>query len=312
MKKHYYLIVLLLTCKICEGQNLIPNGDFEQYSGCPDNVAQLDSASFWFNPTYATPDYFNSCSNPSIVGVPNNTGVGYQNAYGGSAYSGIHLWHMNVPNYREYIEVPLLSTLTFNVCYELKMYISLSEFSSYNSSALGVYFSKTSFTNFSTSYNLPFIPQINNSSLNLPDFINWTLVTGSYTAQGGESFLILGNFKSDLNTTVTLTPNIGDNVVYIYIDSVYLAPCFPTSNHEQIVNGAIDINPNPFFNRINIRLQNNQQSEIILYDITGRNLLQQRFTNSTSLNTEQLADGIYIYQLRNKSGTSTSGKVIKQ
>jgi len=40
--------------------------------------------------------------------------------------------------------------------------------------------------------------------------------------------------------------------------------------------------------------------------------LQQAFTSSTELNTEQLADGIYFYEIRNSKGTLTTGKVVKQ
>ena len=70
--------------------------------------------------------------------------------------------------------------------------------------------------------------------------------------------------------------------------------------------------PNPFNDNLNISVKENEQTEIILYDIFSRKLLQQTFTNSTTLNTEQLANGIYIYELRNRNGTIRNGKVIKQ
>jgi hypothetical protein len=69
--------------------------------------------------------------------------------------------------------------------------------------------------------------------------------------------------------------------------------------------------PNPFNDKLNITINNNELSDIILYDITSRNLIQQKFTNSISLNTEQLAKGIYLYEVRNKSGVIKKGKVVK-
>lgn len=78
------------------------------------------------------------------------------------------------------------------------------------------------------------------------------------------------------------------------------------------VVSSTTIFPNPFNNEIEIRTTNTEQVEIILFDMASRKLLQQKFTESVSLNTAQLAKGIYIYEVRNKNGTSTNGKVIKQ
>ena len=70
--------------------------------------------------------------------------------------------------------------------------------------------------------------------------------------------------------------------------------------------------PNPFSDNLNVTVNENEQSQIILYDILSRKLLQQTFTNSTTLNTEQLANGIYIYELRTMNGVIKKGKIIKQ
>ncbi len=64
-------------------------------------------------------------------------------------------------------------------------------------------------------------------------------------------------------------------------------------------------------NNLNIKINNNEQSEIILYDILSRKLLQQKFTNFISLTTGQLAKGMYLYEVRNKNGVIKKGKVIK-
>lgn len=81
-------------------------------------------------------------------------------------------------------------------------------------------------------------------------------------------------------------------------------------------NYLMTISPNPFTDKINLISNNKELSEIILYDITSRNLLQQKFTNSISLNTEQLSKGIYIYEVRNNpdksGGVVKKGKVVKE
>ena len=38
---------------------------------------------------------------------------------------------------------------------------------------------------------------------------------------------------------------------------------------------------------------------------------QKEFINSISINTEQLAKGIYLYEVRNKNGVIKKGKVVK-
>ena len=70
--------------------------------------------------------------------------------------------------------------------------------------------------------------------------------------------------------------------------------------------------PNPFTNRMSITISNNSPCDIILYDLSSRNILQQTFTKSTTLNTEQLANGMYFYTIQNRNGIIKTGKVIKE
>lgn len=70
--------------------------------------------------------------------------------------------------------------------------------------------------------------------------------------------------------------------------------------------------PNPFTNKLNIITENNNPSEINIYDITSRKIITQNFINSTSINTDYLAKGIYIYELRNNEGLIKRGKMVKE
>ncbi len=73
----------------------------------------------------------------------------------------------------------------------------------------------------------------------------------------------------------------------------------------------VTVFPNPFNDKIEVVIKNNIQSEVFLFDVTSRKILQQKFTNSVSLNTEQLAKGIYLYEVRDKNGLYKTGKVLK-
>jgi len=136
------LTLLLLTIslyRICHGQNLVPNGNFEQHSSCPTNTNQLYKATYWINPTVWTPDYYHKCAG-GTVGVPNNAG-GFQNALSDSAYAGIFLYSAS-PG-REYIETPLTTSLVAGSSYFFEMYINLLDNSKYSARNIGVYFSDT-------------------------------------------------------------------------------------------------------------------------------------------------------------------------
>jgi|GEM_PF-4303764 len=70
--------------------------------------------------------------------------------------------------------------------------------------------------------------------------------------------------------------------------------------------------PIPFNDKINIYFDNGEMHKIILYDITSKELLQYSFRNSITINTEELAKGIYIYEISNKDGVIKKGKIIKE
>ena len=79
-------------------------------------------------------------------------------------------------------------------------------------------------------------------------------------------------------------------------------------------NNSLEVNifPNPVISTLAININNIEEAEIILYDLSSRKLLQQTFTNTTTINTEQLAKGMYLYEVRNRNGIIKNGKVIKE
>ena len=83
------------------------------------------------------------------------------------------------------------------------------------------------------------------------------------------------------------------------------------NNVDKAIN-SVNAFPNPFSTQLTFVLTDKVQTTVTLYDFLGRHILQQAFTSSTELNTEQLADGIYFYEIRNSKGTLTTGKVVKQ
>jgi hypothetical protein len=94
-----------------------------------------------------------------------------------------------------------------------------------------------------------------------------------------------------------------------FCDASYMV----NSLNASITDGSkVVVFPNPFSNQLTFSVSVNEQTTVSLYNFLGQEILQQTFTNSTTINTEQLADGIYFYELRNDTGTLKTGKVIKQ
>jgi hypothetical protein len=81
---------------------------------------------------------------------------------------------------------------------------------------------------------------------------------------------------------------------------------------NEVNENGVNLFPNPFTTQLNITTTNNDQSKIILYDITSKIIIQQKFTGSVSLNTEQLKKGIYLFEIRNKNGIIKKGEIIKE
>lgn len=86
----------------------------------------------------------------------------------------------------------------------------------------------------------------------------------------------------------------------------------PYTAMASVAKETINIYPNPFCNQLIFKLTGNEQAKISLYNFLGQQVMQQTFTNSTIINTEQLVYGIYFYELRNNKGVVKTGKVVKQ
>lgn len=110
-----------------------------------------------------------------------------------------------------------------------------------------------------------------------------------------------------------------DSVVGLYKSEYYYGSTWNqdcdqilTSVDEFSDNSLVKVYPNPFSTQLTFSLADNVPITVSLYNFLGQQVLQQTFTNSATINTEQLADGIYLYELRNDKGALKTGKVVKQ
>ena len=75
---------------------------------------------------------------------------------------------------------------------------------------------------------------------------------------------------------------------------------------------GITVYPNPVSDQLTINSNTSEPVEIILYDITAREILHKIFTNSVTLKTDQLPKGVYLYRIINPSGGEQTGKIVKE
>ncbi len=236
-KTFFYTQLVILFSPNGFSQNLVYNGDFEIYSTCPDNTSiptlmQIEYCTGWTAPRrQGTSDYFNVCSplNPQqtvpTVGVPHNL-FGTQEPMSGNGYVGLYGWFSfgyNLFEYREYVQTKLAQHLQKGKAYKFSFNASLA-YSSYTIQKLGAVFSKESFYE-DTDDRINAVPQIVNSNGYLLDSLGWTLIEGTFLADGTEEYLTIGYFEDSVtmkDTIPILDPNEYFHWCYFYIDNACL------------------------------------------------------------------------------------------
>lgn len=200
--------------------NLVPNPSFEQFTACPPGVAPPFTAAIWSLPSVGgSSDYYNSCAPAaSYVSTPVN-GFGNQAPRTGSGYAGFILRPTNL--YREYLEVPLTAPLVAGNTYQVSFYVSLADQSKWAIDKFGAYLSVGSVGPITGAPVLPFVPQVMHPiGTFITDKTNWTQISGSYTATGGEDHLVIGNFYDNVATPPQLGQGGFYEGAYYYIDDV--------------------------------------------------------------------------------------------
>jgi uncharacterized protein (TIGR02145 family) len=94
--------------------------------------------------------------------------------------------------------------------------------------------------------------------------------------------------------------------------SIRLVKDLTTGLNNDLEELQIGLFPNPISNKLTFTHSGNEHITVFLYNFLGQQILQHTFTNTATINTEQLAAGIYFYELRNEKGKLKTGKLIKQ
>ncbi len=319
------ILIILNTGFFANGQNLVPNSSFEEHTGCPNNPGNIWRATPWIG-VYGSIDYYNECGN-ELFDIPVSWGGGGY-AKTGEAYSGLLVFGEITSNNREYLGIQLNDTLVNGDRYIVTFFLSMADSNWYSVKNFGAYFSESQ-PPANLSYILSLEPQITYSdTVFIDDKKGWTKIEGSFIAQGGETFMTIGNFDNDSETDTLFVdsgavpnpsfPYYWTNAYY-FIDDVSLT-LDTTVGINELEKLKFEIYPNPAKEKLTIETEQTKE-EITLWvvDVTGRvvltsplaPLLQERGTNSFSIDVSGFASGVYLLQLVSENSVVNKKIVIQ-
>ena len=246
----YLIVICLISINRLYGQfNLVQNPSFEQCLNCPTNGGAIIGIDFinnviiphWNNPSTTlsggSPDYFHFNEN-GVQAFDGNSMIGAATYI--SLFSPIE-WS----NAREYLQTELIDSLIFNKQYLIEFYTVVGLYPSYSgiflANKIGLHFSDTILHSTNWNY-FPLNAQIKyfNNEIIL-DTNSWTKVCGLYNAHGGEKYMTVGNFNSDVETDfICLAPFWpADGGCYMLFDKFSVTPLDSIPGGLQ-VNAGID------------------------------------------------------------------------
>ena len=226
------MVVSIFFVSNVEAQNnLVLNPSFEEIDTCPFSQGQINIAFGWDTLIIGggSPDVFhNCCTFTNYCGIPNNwQNKGFQYPKNGNSYSGVVATtsFLNGTYWREYMQGTINNQLNGGNEYCVKFYVSLSNVSKYSCNSVGAYFDNGTIQ--TGNYSLPIqpvTPQILISNIQLDDTLNWVAIEGSFTANGTEQYITIGNFFPDSLSGIQPFPNGTGPLFfegsYYYIDDV--------------------------------------------------------------------------------------------
>lgn len=312
MKKRLFLFCcLIFIAKLIIGQDLIPDGTFENNYDCPMDVISLPLLE-WISPTAGTPNYFHECGT-TTTGAPVNFS-GFEHPYSDSAYCGIIIKNSgnnpNTVNFREYIQTQLKAPLIPGSLYHLSFYVSLGELSQLGSDAIGALFSTYPISR-NDHFAFTQIPQVINPPGNfITDQDGWTLITESFIADSAYTHITIGNFLDDFNTPTIPADEGLIAQSYFYIDNVSLT--FITDLQAAEYQSAIEIFPNPVLDVLYVTTVEEGFTVLQLFDITGRKVFQTNLKDKfNTVYINQIPPGVYCFKIKRETELLRTGLLMK-
>jgi len=234
MKKIGVIFIYILFVRNCFCQiNLVSNGGFENLSSCP-TISKPFAAINWYIPSSMKLSVsYHTCSSVSCYSVPSNCWGGlpsYQLAHSGNGYTGGTFFYNSVENWRVYVQSKLMDSLKKDKLYYAEFFVSLANPSKIACNNIQLLFTKTAI--YQDTLNDPLSAILANAQIVsygnpiITDTVGWVKVSGILKSKGGESYITVGNFKTNLQTDTIRNKNIisSNEEAGYYIDDVSVIP----------------------------------------------------------------------------------------
>lgn len=218
---------IFINIEVCAQVNLVRNPSFEHIDSCrfpADNIM----AAFPWDSLVAGRGGVSELLSTKCPPFAINFGAGVQYPRTGNSLATLYVYNTSDVNtyyyQRDYLQEPLSHPLFNKKSYCVTFYLQLQNTSGIAIDRVGAYFDNGTLT--TQSY---YAWAIANAQIESPhgvflnDTTNWVKVQGIITANGGEAYITIGNFRDNINTdTIMFPPPIlgMGNIVYYFVDDV--------------------------------------------------------------------------------------------
>jgi len=288
MQKYSLTIVLVFSSVLCSwGQNLVPNGSFEEGVTCPTFIGNFDidildwyTSAINFNGFLPTPEWYHTCSEQESFSPP-DVAFGSQFPFDGNGYAGFVTYSIIGfdTNYREILGVPLNSPLVVGESYlvNFKLGRLVSQGTSIASNNIGFHFTTEQF------FQYPDFP-INNAHFTVDTVLDlngeWLEINELFVADSAYNYFHLGNFYNDENTTAEIQDE-GAGAAYYVVDQIEISQIL-SDNSSQFMDGIL-IYPNPSQGTFTLLHKRKEPiSNIRMFDLTGQLIEEFNLRNESS------------------------------
>ncbi|MBX2980038.1 MAG: hypothetical protein KF905_12140 [Flavobacteriales bacterium] len=293
------MTILAIAATATAQLNLVPNPGFEDTVNCSVSTASINKATHWYNPNNATPDVWD-CDLDRLCGMAMSPAGGnqlFQYAYEGSRHAGIYCWYgPGSSNTREYLGVRLIEPMLAGSAYEVSLWVVRRRMR-YAVDHIGVWFGPDSLWQ-NTTWWLSVTPQVRLRDPAAPYLLEgheWTRLVDTLVAEGGEQWMVIGNFDVADSVDGIFAQSSLSPYAYYFIDQVEVREIGPIKGV-----GQVDLQAWWGIDGLNVRLPDAHPFDrIVVSDALGRIVLEHGLRSGgpvVRINGPLDAEGLYIVQ----------------
>lgn len=142
-------------------------------------------------------------------------------------------------------------------------------------------------------------------------FVTWEVVFGDSTVFVTDTYSIGGNPGVYQFILQLFCPNKSIGQFFVAHDQLYYNAAYASIQTIESKENFVSIYPNPFNDKITISLEKEQASDIVITDITGKEVVNQKSIDKTiHLDMRDLSSGQYIVTVKSETSIITR-KIVK-